>query len=802
MAATQPAPKTIRFSVFEVDLKAGELRRQGMRVKLQDQPFQVLAVLIEHAGEVVTKEELRQRIWPADTFVDFDHALHSAIARLREALRDSSERPQIIETLPRRGYRFIALIQTRERQYSPELAPRSNSDPLRRFAISVVAGLLGGALLLALVIGADVGGARRWLLRKSNPNIDSPAVLALQNVSKDTIIIGDFANSTGDSVFDDTLKTALTVALRQSPYLNIISDEKIATTLKLMVLPVNTKLSPQVAREVCERAGSKAYVAGSIASLGKEYVLALKAVNCQSGDTIAEEQLTANSKERVLNAIGDAAAKLRSRLGESLPSVQRFDVPLEQATTPSLEALRAFSQGVAVYHQTGGDALPYWLRAIELDPNFAMGYYAVGSTYGELGEQARAKQYLSKAFELRAHASEREQMLIIGTFYTEVTGELDKAAVAYEQNIATYPHDEFAFVVLAGIYAAMGRYDKMAGIMQPVQQFAMDRTSTDEVLGQAQLAQQQVNDARQLLHEAYAQKRDNFLLHNLLYAVAFLGANESDMAEQLQWYASTPAMENFGLSLDSDTSAYSGRLAKARELTDRAVDSAIRVDNKEEGACWKGNAALREAGLGNFDEARADVAATLKLLPSSQSARLGSGLAYAMIGDNAHAQALAREINTEYPLDTQVQSLWLPAISAQMALNLHKPTAALQQLQRALPPIEYGQISFITQLSCLYPTYIRGQAYLAAGKGNEAAAEFQKILDHSGIVWDCWTGSLARLGVARANALQAKNSSGADADLARTRALAAYKDFLALWKDADPDIPIYKEAKAEYAKLL
>jgi len=801
MAATQPAPKTIRFSVFEVDLKAGELRRQGMRVKLQDQPFQVLAVLIEHAGEVVTKEELRQRIWPADTFVDFDHALHSAIARLREALRDSSERPQIIETLPRRGYRFIALIQTRERQYSPELAPRSNSDPLRRFAISVVAGLLGGALLLALVIGADVGGARRWLLRKSNPNIDSPAVLALQNVSKDTIIIGDFANSTGDSVFDDTLKTALTVALRQSPYLNIISDEKIATTLKLMVLPVNTKLSPQVAREVCERAGSKAYVAGSIASLGKEYVLALKAVNCQSGDTIAEEQLTANSKERVLNAIGDAAAKLRSRLGESLPSVQRFDVPLEQATTPSLEALRAFSQGVAVYHQTGGDALPYWLRAIELDPNFAMGYYAVGSTYGELGEQARAKQYLSKAFELRAHASEREQMLIIGTFYTEVTGELDKAAVAYEQNIATYPHDEFAFVVLAGIYAAMGRYDKMAGIMQPVQQFAMDRTSTDEVLGQAQLAQQQVNDARQLLHEAYAQKRDNFLLHNLLYAVAFLGANESDMAEQLQWYASTPAMENFGLSLDSDTSAYSGRLAKARELTDRAVDSAIRVDNKEEGACWKGNAALREAGFGNFDEARADVAATLKLLPSSQSARLGSGLAYAMIGDNAHAQALAREINKEYPLDTQVQSLWLPAISAQMALNLHKPTAALQQLQRALPPIEYGQISFITQLSCLYPTYIRGQAYLA-GKGNEAAAEFQKILDHSGIVWDCWTGSLARLGVARANALQAKNSSGADADLARTRALAAYKDFLALWEDADPDIPIYKEAKAEYAKLL
>jgi DNA-binding winged helix-turn-helix (wHTH) protein/tetratricopeptide (TPR) repeat protein len=811
MAAPRPAPSAVRFGVFEVDLKAGELRRQGMRIKLQDQPFQVLAVLIEHAGEVVSKEVLRQRIWPADTFVDFDHALHSAIARLREALGDSSESPRFVETLPRRGYRLIVPIQTISEETEAEApaalapspgpteAPKPSGDTLHRFAISLLAGLLGGALLLALVVGADVGGARRWLLRKTNPGVDSRAVLPLQNVSGDTILIGDFSNSTDDSVFDDTLKTALTVALRQSPFLNILSDDRIATTLKLMVQPTNTKLTPQVAREVCERAGSKVYVAGSIARLGNEYVLALKAVNCQTGDTIAEEQLTASRKENVLNAVGEGAARLRSRLGESLSSVQKFNVPLEQATTSSLEALRAFSMGVKAFRETGSNPVSYFQRAVGLDPNFATGYYALGSSYDSLGEMDRARQYKTRAFQLRGHASEREQLLITGSYYADVTGEVDKAVQACEETIQSYPHDDATYFELGGLYDMLGRYDRMAELMERAQQLIPDKALASGTVAIAELALQREDRARQLVHDAHLQKLDSLTFSDLLYALAFLAGDSAGMAERQQWYASKPEYESTGLSLASDTEAYAGRARKARAFTRRAMESGIRADDQELAAVWRSNGAIRDAAFGYFAEARHSAAAALKLAPTSQGVGVETALAYAMAGDSAQAQFLAQEIIKRYPLDTQVQSLWLPAIRAQLALNRKDPAEAISSLQSLSPPMEYGQIVWVENMTCLYPTYIRGQAYLAAGQGKEAAAEFQKILDHSGIVWNCWTGALARLGVARADALQAKNATSADA--ARTRTLAAYKDFLTLWQGADPDIPIYKEAKAEYAKL-
>jgi hypothetical protein len=320
-------------------------------------------------------------------------------------------------------------------------------------------------------------------------------------------------------------------------------------------------------------------------------------------------------------------------------------------------------------------------------------------------------------------------------------------------------------------------------------------------LGNDLLALQRFDEARQVIQEAQTRKLDDYILHSQLYAVAFLTSDSSTMAEQQQWFASNPGVENLGLSLASDTEAYAGHLGKARELTRRSVDSAIRADSKETAAIWWENAALREAAFGNFAEARQAAAAGLKLVPASQGVAVEAALGYAMTGDDARAQALAQDLNKRYPLDTQMQSLWLPAINAQLALNRKNPAAAINDLQSALPPIEYGQITFLTNLSCLYPTYIRGEAYLASGNGTAAAAEFQKILDHGGIVWNCWTGALAKLGVARANALQAKTSQGADADLARTSALNAYKDFLTLWKDADPDILIYKQAKAEYAKL-
>ena len=619
---------------------------------------------------------------------------------------------------------------------------------------------------------------------------------------KDTIVLADFANSTGDPVFDDTLKTALNVSLRQSPFLNVLSDSEVAKTLQLMTRPASTKLTPEVARELCQRAGSKAYLAGSIGSLGSEYVLELKAVNCQSGDTLAQEQVTAASKEKVLDALGEAASKLRGELGESLATVQKFDVPLAQATTSSLEALKAYSLGRKAFNEKGpAAALPYDQRAIELDPNFAMGYWVVGDDYISLGELGRASEYLTKAFQLREHASEREKLAITADYYRSVTGELDKAAQTYQEEIESYPRE-------AGAYGNLGTsVSPHRGSMRRLRRSrgkpcALRRMSVVKYANLANytLALQRFDEARQIIHEAQARKLDDCILHNALYALAFLGADSAAMAEQQQWFAGKPEYENDGLALASDTEAYGGHLGKARELTKRAVDSAIRADSKENGAIWQANAALREAAYGNPAEARQSAAEALKLAPASQGVESEAALAFAMAGDTARAESLAQDLGKRFPLDTQMQSLWLPAIQAQLALDKKNPAAALNALQAA-SPIELGQIQFVTNISCLYPVYVRGEAYLAAGQGSAAAAEFQKILDHSGIVWNCWTGALAHLGVARANALQSRTSQGADADAARVRALAAYKDFLTLWKDADPDIPILKEAKAEYAKL-
>jgi class 3 adenylate cyclase/tetratricopeptide (TPR) repeat protein len=618
---------------------------------------------------------------------------------------------------------------------------------------------------------------------------------------KDTVVLADFANSTGDAVFDDTLKTALSVALNQSPFLNVLPDNKVAATLKLMARPANTTLTPEVASEVCQRAGSKAYLAGSISNLGSQYVLGLKAVNCQSGDMLAQEQATAAAKEKVLDAVGVAAAKLRGELGESLATVQRFDVPLEQATTSSLEALKAYSLGRKAVEEKGpAAALPHHQRAIELDPNFAMGYRAVGSVYMGMGELGRASEYFTKAFALRDHASERERLIITADYYLNVTGELDKAAQAYQEMIESYPRDHAAYNGLGMVVTTQGQHERAVDAFRQGIRLEPDRKSLYINLGYCLLALQRFEEVRQTIREAQARKLDSYIFHMQLYALAFLKPDAADIAEEQKWFVGRPE-ENLGLALASDTEAYGGHLNKARELTRQSVESAIRADSKESGAIWQENAALREAAFGNAAEAKQSAAEGLKLTPASQAVGVEAALAYALAGDTARAESLARDLNQRFPLETQMQSLWLPAIRARMTLDRQNPTEALHHLQAAAGPIEFGAIPFVSSVSCLYPTYIRGEAYLEAGQGSAAATEFQKILDHSGIVWNCWTGALAHLGVARANALQSKTSQGADADAARVRALAAYKEFLALWQDADPNIPILREAKAEYTKL-
>jgi serine/threonine protein kinase/Tfp pilus assembly protein PilF len=618
---------------------------------------------------------------------------------------------------------------------------------------------------------------------------------------KDTIVLADFANTTGDKVFDSTLNQALSITLNQSPFLNVLSGDAVRKTLQGMTRPADTILVPEVAREVCQRAGSRVLITGSIASVGDQYVVGLRALNCRTGEVLAQEQASASSRERVLSALGSAATKLRGELGESLASLQKFDLPLEEATTSSLQALEAFSTGDAVFRKKGeAAALPYHLRAIELDPNFALAYLALGSDYFGLGETTRASQYFSKAFELREHTSRRENMVITADYYYYVTGELDKAEQALHNLLANYPRLPGPHADLGNVYTSEGLYEKGSEEYRDAINLSGETASIYDNLANSLLALHRFDEARQTLADAQARKFDDYVFHLQFYGLAFLKGNPQGMGDQQQWFANRPEVEYNGLALASDTEAFTGHLKKSRELTRQSVDSAVRADNKEAGAILEENAALNEAAFGNGAEAKRLAAEGLKLSPESQAVEVEAALALAMVGETSRPMSLTRELQGRYPLDTQVHALWLSPIQAQLELDRKNPAAALA----ALPDIgamEFGQISFLNNLSCLYETHTRGNAFLAAGQGASASAEFRKILDHSGIVWNCSTGALAHLGLARANALQARTLQGADAGSARLRALAAYKDFLTLWKDADPDIPLLKQAKSEYATL-
>src|SRR6266851_4518883 len=814
----EPEHQVVRFGPYEANFADGELRKHGTRLKIQPKPLLILQLLAKNQGKIVTREELRKALWQEDVFVDFEKNLGTAVNKLRSVLSDSAETPQYIETVPRRGYRFLVPVENGNGKAGPArlaLGERasgngaSTNEITESYAPSATTVVAPPSRWSARSM---VRNGRLWLLVAASVVLTLFALASAFSIGhkkfklkeKDTIVLADFANSTGEPVFDDTLKTALGVSLRQSPFLNVLSENKVSSTLKLMTQPAGARLTPAVARDLCLRVGSKAYIAEAIGSLGSEYVLELKAVNCQSGDTLAREQVTATSKDKVLDALGSAATKLRGQLGESLGTVQSFDVPLEQATTSSLEALKAYTFAQKTARENGAaQSLPYGQRAIELDPNFAMAYEAVGIHYFNLAEPARAGEYLTKAFQLREHASQRERLKIMAGYYSSVTGELEKAAQAYQQMIASYPRDIAAYNNLGIVLAEQGDYEKAVEVTKQGIQIEPEQVTLDENLTGYLLALQRFDDARTIIRDGQLRKPDNYIFPAAEYALAFLAPDSNAMAEQEKWFASKPEYENFGLALASDTEAFGGHLRRAQELTKRAVDSAIQSDRRETGAIWEAIAAQRQAAYGNTVDARRSAAQALKLAPKSESVELETALAFALAGDPARAESLAQDAGRRYPTDTQTQSLWLPAIQAQLELNRKDPAAALKTLQPAVPPLEFGVVTFGANASgsCLYPTYLTGEAYLAAGQGKAAAAEFQKILKHNGIVWNCWTGALAHLGKARANALESRAAQGADADAARVRAVADYKEFLALWKAADPDIPILKQARDEYAKL-
>jgi eukaryotic-like serine/threonine-protein kinase len=607
----------------------------------------------------------------------------------------------------------------------------------------------------------------------------------------DTVVLADFANSTGESVFDDTLKQALAVDLGQSPFLNILSEEKVRRTLQEMTHSPNERLTRELAREVCQRVGSKAYLAGSIAALGAEYVIGLAALNCATGDVLAREQEAAEGKEQVLPALGRAATKLRNELGESLSSVEKFDVPLEEATTSSLEALQAFTLGRKAGNEKGdAESIPFDERAVELDPNFALAYDNLGVSYANLNQPALAAAYLKKAFDLRERVTQREKFHITALYYMLGTGELEKANQAHELWIKVYPRDDVPHGNLGSDYGILGQYEKAATEIREAINLYPNAYISYANLGEIYLALNRFDEARSVTEQALKLKLEGIPLHLNLYALAFLQNDAALMKQEANWAAGKPNAEDQMLSLESDTEAWSGKLSKARILSGQAVESARRSDNKEPAALWEANAAIREALFGNSDAAREKAAAAASLAPGSHDAEAQAAFAFALAGDAAHARSLADDLVKRFPQDTVVRSVWLPTIRAQVELS-HKNAGRSIELLEPAAPYELGMLGWSSPNSCLYPVNVRAEAYLKVQQGAAAAAEFQKILDHRGLLWNCATGVLAHLGLGRAYTLQGDTA----------KAKTAYQEFLTLWKDADPDIPILKQAKAEYAKI-
>jgi eukaryotic-like serine/threonine-protein kinase len=631
----------------------------------------------------------------------------------------------------------------------------------------------------AIVVAALAVGGWLFFSRKAHALTD-----------KDTIVLADFTNTTGDTVFDDTLKQALAVDLGQSPFLNIISEEKIRQTLRQMTRSPSERLSQDLAREVCQRVGSKAYLAGSIAALGTQYVIGLEALNCVSGDVLAREQVTAAGKEQVLPALGQAAAKLRNEVGESLSSVQKFDVPLGQATTNSLEALKNLALGTKTQGERGdAEAIPFYKRAIELDPNFAVAYASLGASYYNLGEISQAAQNTRRAYELRKQLGERERFYIEALYYEYVTGDLERARQTYELWAQTYPRDVVPPNNLGIIFSYLGQFDK--SLAQNREAHRLDPASglSYSNLVTRYLFLNRLVEARATAAEAQTKNLDSPYLRINLYVLAFLQNDEAGMAQQVAWATGKLGVEDALLANEADTAAYSGHLAKAQGFSRQAVASAERAEGKETAAGYEADAAVREALFGDDAEARQRGAAALTL-SDGRDVQYGAALALALSGDAYRAQTLVDDLAKRFPEDTIVKFNYLPTIHAQLALDRNDTSKAIEALQAAAP-YELGLPGGGGFTPALYPVYVRGEAYLAGHQGMESAAEFQKILSHRGVVQNESIGALAHLGLARAYVLQGDTA----------KAKAAYQDFLTLWKDADHDIPIFVAAKAEYAKL-
>src|SRR2546427_11877589 len=624
MAPETQSPTILRFGVFEVDLRAGEVRKQGTRIRLQEQPFHVLTLLLQRPGEVVTREELRAQLWPSDTFVDFDNGLNTSINKLREALGDSADNPRFIETLPRRGYRFIAPVTGADGTTRGTATGASAAAPKRSREIVVTA--------TVAVLAAGIAGGLLWRARQ-----------ARRLTEKDTIVLGDLANSTGDAVFDGTLREGLSVELEQSPFLSLVSEEGIRQTLQMMERPANTRLTPEITREVCQRTSSAAALDGSIALIGTRYVLILKAVSCANGDLLASTEAQANDKSHVLDALGKAASEMRRKLGESLSTLQKYNTPLEQATPPSLKALQAYTLG-----GKSGDfptAIPFLQRAIQLDPDFAMAYDQLGGAYQSIGETTMGAENMRRAFELRGRVSELEKLAIEGDYYRGVTGNMLNAKRSYALGEQIYPREPFFRGGLGLIYMALGQYESALKEHQQILRLSPYDSVAFRFVAYTYLLLDRVEDAAATAREARAKGLDS-ALGPTVYLIAFYHNDAPEMARQVAAAAGKTGEEDLLLALNADTAAYFGHLRRARELSRQASNSARRAGENEASATYENVAALREGLFANAIQA-GERTALAKERSGGPDKYYAAALALAYTGDGS--QGLADNFNGSFP---------------------------------------------------------------------------------------------------------------------------------------------------------
>jgi len=630
---------------------------------------------------------------------------------------------------------------------------------------------------VAAVLFAGIAGWLHW--RKSSGLTE-----------KDSVVLADFANTTDDPVFAEALKAGLAADLGQSPFLNILSYDDVTKQLRYMGRPPDSPLTPEIARQVCQRAGSKAMLTGSIATLGTHYAITLSASDCASGKTLGMEQEEAPRREEVLSRLHQAARRLRGQLGESLASVGKYDAPLEQATTSSLEALQIFSVAITTWRSQGdATAVPLFQRALQLDPSFALAYSDMGTTYCNLGETALCAQFVGKAYELRGRVSEREKLLIESNYYLYVTGELEKALQVFQAWKQIYPRTPAAYIQSGLVASELGRLD--SALDNDLQAFRLKSNNqlVYQNLSYDYMYLDRLDQAKALLSEARERKLDESLLENS-YQLAFLLNDTKEEERCLAASKGKPEFESAILASQSDTEAFHGRLSNAREFSRRAIASALAAGSKETAAEWQVTSALREAELGNKIQAVRDASAALALSPT-RNVQVAASLAFARAGSLDRAEAIAKDLEKRFATDTLMTNYWLPSIRAAIQIARKNPSQAIDELQVAESYELGGNQPPFTSGGTLYPAYLRGQAYLFTKQWEKAAAEFQKIVDHRGLVWNFTLGALANLQLARAYA-----GSG---DL--PRAEAAYRSFLTLWQDGDSDVSLLAQAKMECSKL-